>query len=285
MGGEQKGKGAALSYRLVLSQLSRRAAMKKVPISRQVTLPSPPSPHPTLKPDTALHTPSVRLTHSHIMAPANPYLLACDNPTALLDLLRSNPAIASSQDEHGYSLLHAAASYGHVDLLRALVKEFNVDVNLVDEDGETCLFVCENPKVAQCLVEELSVDINKTNDEGQRADEKLEAEEEFPRVLEYLRGALGLSVSAPADSAPGPLNAPGPIPGNMQVNVGTMSEQEASAGETEVDPEFKRRIDELAAREDFHSEATQNELRDLVRDALGGSSIETLEREVRRRTD
>ncbi|OQE27592.1 hypothetical protein PENSTE_c004G06013 [Penicillium steckii] len=218
------------------------------------------------------------------MAQPNPYLLACDNPTALLDLLRSNPAIASSQDEHGYSLLHAAASYGHADLLRALVKEFNVDVNLTDEDGETCLFVTENPKIARCLVEELGINISKTNDEGQRADEKMEADEEFPRVIEYIREALGVS-AAVEQPAPGPLNAPGPIPGNMEVNVGTMSEQEASAGEAEVDPEFKRRIDELAAREDFQSEATQNELRDLVRDALGGSNIETSERDVRRRTE
>ncbi|KAJ5099010.1 hypothetical protein N7532_006011 [Penicillium argentinense] len=219
------------------------------------------------------------------MAQPNPYLLACDQPAALLELLRSNPAIASCQDEHGYSLLHAAASYGHTDLLRALVKEFNVDVNLTDEDGETCLFVAETPKIARCLVEELGVDINKTNDEGQKAHEKMEADEEFPQVSDYLREALGVAAPAPADPAPGPLNAPRPIPGNMEVNIGTMSEQEASAGETEVDPEFKRRIDELAAREDFHSEATQNELRDLVRDALTGTSIETSEREVRRRTD
>ncbi|KAJ5802438.1 uncharacterized protein N7503_004888 [Penicillium pulvis] len=218
------------------------------------------------------------------MAQPNPYLLACDNPAALLDLLRSNPAIASSQDESGYSLLHAAASYGHTDLLRALVKEFNVDVNLVDEDGETCLFVTEQPKVARCLVEELGVDYNKTNDEGMKAYEKMESEEENPNVSTYLREVSGAPAAPVADSPAGPLNAPPPIPGNMQVNVGTMSEQEMNAGEAEVDPEFKRRIDELAARDDFNSEATQNELRELVMDAIASSSIETNERESRQRT-
>ncbi|KAJ5587799.1 uncharacterized protein N7459_003564 [Penicillium hispanicum] len=219
------------------------------------------------------------------MAQPNPYLLACDNPSALLDLLRSNPAIASCQDEHGYSLLHAAASYGHADLLRALVNEFNVNVNLLDEDGETCLFVTENPKIARCLVEELGVDYNKTNDEGFKAHEKMEADDEFPRVSAYLREVLGAPTPTSADPSTDPLNAPPPIPGNMQVNIGTMSEQEASAGETEVDPEFKRRIDELAAREDFHSEATQNQLRELVMDAIAGSNIETEDRDLRRRTD
>lgn len=217
------------------------------------------------------------------MATPNPYLLACDNPSALIELLRANPTIASCQDEHGYSLLHAAASYGHLDLLRALVKEFNVDVNLLDEDGETCLFVTEQPKVARCLVEELGVDCNKTNDEGYKAHEKMEADDEFPKVLEYLRDVVG--APAPAEPPAGPLNPPQHIPDNMQVNIGTVSEQEASAGELEADPEFKRRIDELAAREDFHSEATQNELRNLVRDAIAGSNIEGSERELRRRTE
>ncbi|KAJ5281269.1 hypothetical protein N7478_006641 [Penicillium angulare] len=215
----------------------------------------------------------------------NPYLLACDNPSALLELLRSNPTIASCQDESGYSLLHAAASYGHTDLLRALVKEFNVNVNLLDEDGETCLFVTEELNVARCLVEELGVDHNMTNGEGIKAFEKMEMEEENPKVSAYLREVLGMPAAPTTDSPVGPLNAPPPIPGNMQVNIGTMSEQELNAGEAEVDPEFKRRIDELAAREDFDSEAAQNELRELVRDAIAGSSMETSGRETRQKTE
>ncbi|KAJ6140949.1 hypothetical protein N7497_011842 [Penicillium chrysogenum] len=182
----------------------------------------------------------------------NPYLLACDNPKALLDLLRSNPAIASSQDESGYSLLHAAASYGHVDLLRALVKEFNVNVNLLDEDGETCLFVVEDSDIARCLVEELGVDANKKNAEDLTAVEKFESENEFPQVAAYLREVVG--------------------------------EEEATAG-GEPDPEFKRRIEELATREDYYSEEVQNEVRELVKDAMAGSNIEAMEREIRRRTE
>ncbi|KAJ5212570.1 uncharacterized protein N7498_004216 [Penicillium cinerascens] len=219
------------------------------------------------------------------MAQPNPYLLACDNPSALLELLRTNPSIASSQDESGYSLLHAAASYGHADLLRALVKDYNVDVNLLDEDGETCLFVTESPQIARCLVEELGVDYKRMNFEGFKAHEKMESEEEFPQVSAYLREVIGEPRTSSTDSPVGPLNAPPPIPDNMKVNIGTMSEQEANAGEAEVDPEFKRRIDELAAREDFHSEATQAQLRELVMDAISGSSIETADRESRRRTE
>lgn len=220
------------------------------------------------------------------MAQPNPYLLACDSPAALLDLLRSNPSIASSQDESGYSLLHAAASYGHGDLLRALVKEFNVSVNLLDEDGETCLFVTEDPKIARSLVEELGVDYNKKNEDGLTAVEKMEADDEFPNVVAYLRELVGGAPTANMISSGDVLNSPGPIPNSdMKINMTTMTEEEATGGESEPDPEFKRRIEELAARDDYYSEEVQNEVRELVKDAMAGTNIQAMEREIRRRTE
>ncbi|KAL4930138.1 ankyrin repeat protein [Aspergillus undulatus] len=220
------------------------------------------------------------------MTQPNPYILAADNPSAVLALLRSDPSIASNQDEHGYSLLHAAASYGHIDLLRALVREFNVNVNLLDEDSETCLFVTERVDIAKCLVEELDIDHNQTNDEGLTARETIEADGSFPDVASYLRQVAGIPGEATGSlSAGDALNPAPPLPPNLQVNLGTMSEQEASAGLGEVDPEFKRRIDELAAREDFQSEASQNELRQLVMDAIQGSDINTQDKDVRRRME
>ncbi|KAL4879477.1 hypothetical protein BJY04DRAFT_193513 [Aspergillus karnatakaensis] len=220
------------------------------------------------------------------MTQPNPFILAADNPTAVLTLLRSDPSIASKQDEHGYSLLHAAASYGHIDLLRALVRDFNTDVNLLDEDGETCLFVTERLDIAKCLVEELGLDYNKRNEEGLTAQETIESDGSFPEIAAYLRQVAGLpGQAADAVSAGDALNPAPPLPPNIQVNLGTMSEQEASAGTTEVDPEFKRRIDELAAREDFHTDATQQQLRQLVMDAIQGSNIDTQDSNVRRRVE
>ncbi|RJE18671.1 ankyrin repeat protein [Aspergillus sclerotialis] len=219
------------------------------------------------------------------MTQPNPYILAADNPSAVLTLLHSNPSIASNQDDHGYSLLHAAASYNHVDLLRALVKEFNVDVNLLDEDGETCLFVTESVDIAKCLVEELGVDYNIKNYEGLMAQETIESEGSAPEVAAYLRQVTGNAPSVPTDQSTDALNPPPPLPPNIKVNLGTMSEQEANAGAEDVDPEFKRRIDELAAREDFHSEDTQNQLRQLISDAIRGSTVDGQDRDVRRRID
>ncbi|KAK7903439.1 hypothetical protein LTR67_001459 [Exophiala xenobiotica] len=219
----------------------------------------------------------------------NPFLLAAVTPdpdSRLLPLLRAKPELASAQDAHGYSLLHAASSYNHVDLLRSLVHEFNVDVNLKDEDGETCLFVAETVEVAKCLVEELHVDLGVRNEEGMTAAEKFESEQEYPEIAEYLQPHAAQNTTA--DAAPtqaglvsNGIQHPPPLPPNVTINIDTASSAADSSMEEEPDPEFRRRIEELAARENFHTEEGQRELRELITDAVRGVGSE--ERDVRRR--
>mmetsp|Transcript_32154 Transcript_32154/g.54221 ORF Transcript_32154/g.54221 Transcript_32154/m.54221 type:complete len:84 (-) Transcript_32154:384-635(-) len=50
----------------------------------------------------------------------------------------------NAQDEYGYSAIHAAASYGHMEVINYLLS-VGADVNLRDEDGDTPLLVCESP--------------------------------------------------------------------------------------------------------------------------------------------
>ncbi|WYZ35236.1 hypothetical protein EsH8_I_001512 [Colletotrichum jinshuiense] len=204
---------------------------------------------------------------------SNPYLLAADNPAALLTLLRENPTIASSQDEHGYSLVHAAASYNHLDLLRALVREFNVNVDLRDEDDETALFVVETVDAAKCLVEELGADINAKGADGITASQKIEGEADYPEVAEYLNGLESQKAATTAAELP-------PVPEGLAVTVGTMDQDDEIP--EEVDPEFKRRIEELAEREDFHTDEGQAELRRLIEDAILGQDLGE-ERSVRQK--
>ena len=200
----------------------------------------------------------------------NPYLLAADNDPSLLPLLRENPSLAAAQDEHGYSLIHAAASYNHLDLLRSLVQEFNVPVDLRDEDGETALFVVESVAAARVLVEELHLDQTIQNDEGQIARDKIEAEGDWMAVVEYLRGPTGATVTVNGSSSAAgtndtntPVELP-PVPEGLSVTVGTMSED---AGQ-EPDPEFRRLIEQLAAREDLQTPEGQAELQRLVEAAI-----------------
>ncbi|KAK1976046.1 ankyrin repeat-containing protein [Colletotrichum cereale] len=212
----------------------------------------------------------------------NPYLLAADNPAALLTLLRENPAIASGQDEHGYSLVHAAASYNHLELLRALVREFGVNVDLRDEDEETALFVVETVDAAKCLVEELGADIAAKGADGITASQKIEGEADYPEVAEYLKGvesrrtvaAAAAAAAADegnaqpttaADTAAPPVEMP-PVPEGLAVTLGTMDQAEEVP--EEIDPEFKRRIEQLAERDDFHTAEGQAELRQLIEDAI-----------------
>lgn len=203
--------------------------------------------------------------------------LVPDSPDTVLAHLREHPQLAGQQDSHGYSLLHAATSYGHIQLAHALIKDFNVPANICDEDDETALFNAETVEMAKELLV-LGVSIDAKNGEGQTAAEKLDDEDEQPIVAAFLRQAAGgASVEEAAsvvaqngtngtDNMDG-AHAPPPLPGNVKVNVGTMDAGEA--GE-EPDPEIRRRIEELAARPDFQTEQGQAELRQLVTEIITG---------------
>lgn len=206
-------------------------------------------------------------------------------PNAILASLAQHPQLASASDAHGYSLVHAAVSYNQLQVLRELVQKYKVNVNLLDEDGETPLFAAESGDVARCLVEELGADWGIRNAEGKTAEEKLAEEEgEANEVFQYLRSLRGgqpQPVSAGVVETDG-VHPPPPLPNGMQINVGTMAED--AAGEA-PDPEIRRRIEELAAREDFETEEVQRQLRELVSDVVTGMDTDDAGRSVRRRVE
>ena len=81
-------------------------------------------------------------------------------------------ACLSEKDEHGYTAIHAAASYGHVDLLLYLLKTGGVSPDLRDEDGDTALHVCSSKTCAEHLLA-AGASGSAKNDEGQSPGEAI----------------------------------------------------------------------------------------------------------------
>jgi hypothetical protein len=206
--------------------------------------------------------------------------LAAERPESVLKSLETDSSTAREQDRHGYSLIHAAASYGHISLMKTLVQTYNVDPNLTDVDGESPLFYAESLTVAKCLVEELKANPSLQNHDGVSAADKIAEDGDgawVPSVVEYLRHAAGPITGRSAPTArseleadtigAGILNRPEPLPENVQVSFGMMEQLPESAA---ADPEIKRRIEELAARGSLDTGEAQAELRALVTDIVGG---------------
>ncbi|KAL2888525.1 Ankyrin repeat-containing protein P1E11.10 [Ceratocystis lukuohia] len=207
----------------------------------------------------------------------NVLLLAADSPSEVVPLLQQNPALASVQDEYGYSLVHAAASYNHLDLLRSLISDFKVSVDILDEDGESALFVVETVETARVLLQELSANLYLRNSSGQTAREKIMAEEEFPEVAEYLAKVEAsqtpeqVLVASGIAAATNPAELP-EIPKGLKVTMGTMDEDENG----EADPTIRALIQELSQRPDFETPEVQAEVRQLVTRILAGEELESI---------
>ncbi|KAK5286324.1 hypothetical protein LTR16_004246 [Cryomyces antarcticus] len=130
----------------------------------------------------------------------------------------------------------------------------------------------------------------------------MESEGDFPLVAAWLReNAAGTSDGAAASvlaqthgandspqAAAGTsqetngVHPPPPLPDNVKINIGTIEEPSQGDGQ-DPDPEFRRRIEELAAREDFQGEEGQRELRNLITEAVTGLAADGQGRDVRRR--
>ncbi|KAK6495311.1 hypothetical protein TWF481_003336 [Arthrobotrys musiformis] len=206
---------------------------------------------------------------------SNIWIAASDGQTAqVLSYLSSRPALVNAKDENGYTPLHAAASYGHLDLLRLLINSHGGDVNLRDDDGDTPLFTAETVEVAKCLVEELGADWSLKNDDGLTAAEVIAADDSFPLVAEYLQTLASKEAILSSDA--------GAPPAGIAVNLTSIDSVAEDAELPVVDEEFRKKIEELASRP---GEYTQEELRELVTEAVHKHLLEPEGRNVRAKED
>ncbi|KAA8894275.1 ankyrin repeat-containing domain protein [Sphaerosporella brunnea] len=191
------------------------------------------------------------------MPSPNIWIAASDNDiAAVARFIAADPSCVNARDDNGYTPLHAAASYNHIQLLKSLVRNHGANPNITDFDGDTPLFVVETVDAARCLVEELGTDPEHKNEEGLTAADSIEQDGDFPLVAAYLREREG--------GVPNGATAPAP-PVGVQISYSTEAIDESIPP---VDAELRRRIEELASREDFGSDSAQQELRNLITGAV-----------------
>jgi len=117
----------------------------------------------------------------------NIWVAAADNDfDTVKNYISSGNFTPNSKDPNGYTPIHAAVSYGHVDLLKYLIEQGG-DINIQDAEGDSPLHHVEDLNTAKLLVETYKADWKLKNNEGQIPADYIEEDDEFPEVVQYLR--------------------------------------------------------------------------------------------------
>ena len=106
---------------------------------------------------------------------------------------------ANSQDENGYSPMHAAVGWGHVEVLQYLLSAGG-SLAIRDGDGNLPLHHCEGLLMFQFLVS-LGADLKEVNRDGETLfdlllDDARDGEEEAVAIINYLV-SVGVGKDAP----------------------------------------------------------------------------------------
>lgn len=187
---------------------------------------------------------------------SNIWVAAADNQIEVVEnYLNSSEFTANAKDPNGYTPIHAAASYGHIDLLKLLMSKGG-DINVQDNEGDTPLHHVEDINTAKFLVEELKADFKIKNEEGQTAAEYIEEEEEYPELAQYLRSLLHDKPETSDGSVLEGLPVPGTVDGHA---IRYTMEEDAG----DMDPERRQKLEEIA-----NSENPEEALRELITSAV-----------------
>ncbi|AOA65270.1 hypothetical protein PP7435_CHR4-0365 [Komagataella phaffii CBS 7435] len=150
------------------------------------------------------------------MSSANIWVAASDGELAKVqNWVEKHGLSPNEKDPNGYTPIHAAAAYGHKELIRYLIEK-GADINIQDQDGDTPLHHVESLEIAQLLVEEFKADPRITNSDGLTPLQFIQEEDEFPEVIEYLQSLAfdGAIKNANAAQTPSLLDSL-PVPGTV----------------------------------------------------------------------
>lgn len=139
---------------------------------------------------------------SAVSSGANVWVAVADGDMERVKFLLENEGMApTSQDESGYTPLHAAASYNQHELLRYLLEQADdakEAINVTDNDGDTPLFFCDVLETAKLVVEEYAADPKHRNHEGRSAAQNA-MENDNDDIAAYLASKTGETLVSEED--------------------------------------------------------------------------------------
>lgn len=196
----------------------------------------------------------LRITMARV---TNIWIASADNDIQYVkSAIESGKHSPNDKDANGYTPIHAAASYGHVQLLEYLISKGG-DINIVDEDGDTPLHSVEDSAIAKLLVETYNADWRIKNAEGMTALQKMEDEDEdeYADIIVYLK-SLSSDATIQGAVATEPQFTP-------------KVEYQAITDEQEpVNEENRKKIEEIM-KSDNPEAGLQAFMEDIVRNKLG----------------
>lgn len=188
----------------------------------------------------------------------NIWVAAADNDLETVqNYISSGEFSANSKDPNGYTPIHAAVSYGHVELLKYLIQQGG-DINIQDTEGDAPLHHVEDLQVAKLLVEEYKADWRLKNNDGQIPADYIEEDDEFPEVVQYLRS---LNHDNPTENNNNLLDTL-PRPDEVEGHKISYSYQNEDI-ELQIDDAQREQLREIA-----ESENPEAKLRDFVKEAV-----------------
>ncbi|TFK40312.1 ankyrin repeat-containing domain protein [Crucibulum laeve] len=178
--------------------------------------------------------------------PKNVWVAAGDGDLdRVKELIESHSLSPNVPDPNSYTPMHAAASYGQIEVLEYLVSRGG-DVNITDDDGDTPIYTVENVDTARWLVEHGAI-VDRRNQEGISPIEHLS--EDFGEVANYLQT---LTTTTTTSSAPGAQSPNHP----SQHSQNAASEQLTSA--------LMASVQEIMERAEAEGRDPDEELRQVV---------------------
>lgn len=206
---------------------------------------------------------------------ANIWVAAADNQTDVVEAhLASGNFTPDSKDPNGYTAIHAAASYGHIDLLKLLISKGG-NINIQDNEGDTPLHHVEDLDTAKVMVEELGADFKLKNSEGQTAAEYIEEDGELPELAQYLRS---LAHDQPNSAS---FLETLPSPGNVEGHEIRYTMEEDRG---DISDERRKQLEEIA-NSDNPEEALRRLVTSAVREGMANFKAESEGPDAKRARD